>query len=276
MPTGMYRRFALALLLMTVLVAGAPLHAQDENGSQTPETEDTQEPRNEGGGVETHDPATETDEGTGEEGSEEGEGEDDTLAAMIRESFKDLEKVTGETEFSKADLKLLLQHHESLEELMADDEEFRAKLRTNLHTGFKHLIESDRYQEWATSHELDAERYARVTLRIRTTFMKQYFGRHLQSLITSQRALVEKYRDELPFHEYQAIIHELDGLEASYTRAQTELDKAPGPTDAEEALLAEHRETLSRLFELPVPDEDAEDAKEDEADESDTEEDEGD
>jgi len=185
----------------------------------------------------------------------ESEADDDSLVAVIRRSFEGLERVTGDIEFSAEDLALLLEHHKSVEALLEEDEDFYEALDESILKAFEHLLRSVAFQAWALDHDLDAERFARVIFRVRTGFMKLYFGLFLQEMLARQRQVLAELRDELEEDQFNEISAELDNLEAEFARTQTELDKAPGPTEAEAALLKAHRRQLSEMFDMPLPEE---------------------
>jgi hypothetical protein len=181
---------------------------------------------------------------------------ENALRDMIRKSFKDLADVTGDIEFKADDVSTLLRLHRDLEAMMGTDDDFLDAMDQSLKDAYEYLVQSRAYISWADANKLDAERYARVTFRVRTTLMKQFFGEYLDGIVERQRRALEEAREDIPEDEYAEIAAELsaelDQLAAEYAEVKTELAKAPGSTEAEVELLTEHREALSRLFGIPL------------------------
>jgi hypothetical protein len=197
------------------------------------------------------------------DGPEEAPERENVLRDVIRQSFKGLADVTGEVEFKAEDVEQVLRRHRDLEALMGQDDDFLEAMDDSLKAAYKHLVGSPAYIGWADAHQLEAERYARVTFRVRTTLMKQYFGEYLDGIVERQRKVLAESRDSIDKEQLAELTAELDELAAEYAEVKEELKKAPGPTESEAKLLTKHRVELSRLFGIPYtpakPSEGAED-----------------
>ena len=117
---------------------------------------------------------------------------------------------------------------------------------------FESMLDDDRYLGWAASHSLDAEDWARKTVRITMMIYREQMleaARMMPEQMAQQMAMIEEQRDQLGEEMYQQI---KQGMEESvrYGKAiEKNARSLPEPTDAEQALLDKYRAELMMLME---------------------------
>ncbi len=117
---------------------------------------------------------------------------------------------------------------------------------------FESMLEDDRYLGWAASHNLDAEDWARKTVRITMMLYREQMleaAKIMPEQMAQQMAMIEEQREQLGEEMYQQI---KQGMEESarYGKAiEQNARSLPEPTAAEQALLDKYRAELMMLME---------------------------
>jgi len=124
---------------------------------------------------------------------------------------------------------------------------------------FEEILNDDRYLQWAESHGLDADDWARKTVRITMVLYREQMleaAKVMPEQMASQMAMIEEQREQLGEEMYQQI---KQGMEESarYGKAVAENARSlPQPTAAEQAILDKYRAELMMLMESDDEDED--------------------
>jgi hypothetical protein len=117
---------------------------------------------------------------------------------------------------------------------------------------FESMLDDGRYVGWAASHNLDAEDWARKTVRITMMLYREQMleaAKMMPEQMAQQMAMIEKQRDQLGEEMYQQI---KQGMEesAKYGKAiENNARSLPEPTAAEQAILDKYRAELMMLME---------------------------
>ena len=152
----------------------------------------------------------------------------------------------GDVRFDEDDVISLIDLWEEYSEIGED--EFDAEEDID----FDSVLDDDRYRQWAESHGLDAEDWARKTVRITMMVYREQMleaARVIPEQMAQQMAMIEEQRDQLGEDMYQEI---KQGMEESarYGKAIAENARSlPAPTAAEQAILDEYRAELMMLME---------------------------
>jgi hypothetical protein len=117
---------------------------------------------------------------------------------------------------------------------------------------FESMLDDGRYVGWAASHNLDAEDWARKTVRITMMLYREQMleaAKMMPEQMAQQMAMIEEQRDQLGEEMYQQI---KQGMEESskYGKAiENNARSLPEPTAAEQAILDKYRAELMMLME---------------------------
>ena len=176
----------------------------------------------------------------------------------------------GDVRFDEKDLTSLIDLWEEYSDFGDDEYESDEDM------DFESMLDDDRYLGWAASHNLDADDWARKTVRITMMLYREQIleaAKMMPEQMAQQMAMIEEQRDQLGEEMYQQI---KQGMEesAKYGKAiENNARSLPEPTAAEQAILDKYRAELMMLMES---DDDEDDYYDDEyyEDEEDYEEDE--
>lgn len=166
----------------------------------------------------------------------------DTLDEMSVE----VNNFVADVRFDESDVRSLIDLWEEYTEFGEDgyepDDEF----------DFASLINEDAYRRWAASHDLEAEDWARKTVRITMMLYREQMleaAKMMPEQMAQQMAMIEEQREQLGEEMYQQI---KQGMEEStqYGKAIEENARSlPKPTAAEQAILDKYRAELMMLME---------------------------
>ena len=152
----------------------------------------------------------------------------------------------GDVRFDESDVKSLIDLWDEYtafgeNEYEADDE-----------MDFESVLNDDEYRRWAASHGLEAEDWARKTVRITMMLYREQMleaAKVMPAQMAQQVAMIEEQRDQLGEEMYQQI---KQGMEesAKYGKAIEENARSfPAPTAAEQEILDKYRGELMLLIE---------------------------
>ena len=177
-----------------------------------------------------------------------------------REALDELDKMSaevnsfvGDVRFNESDVQSLIDLWEEYSEIGEDETDPEEDV------DFESMLNDRRYVQWAQSHSLDADEWARKTVRIT---MMLYREQMLEAAIVmpeqmaQQMAMLEEQREQLGEEMYSQI---MQGMEesAEYGKAIAENARSlPEPTAAEQAILDKYRADLLMLMESDDEDED--------------------
>ena len=159
----------------------------------------------------------------------------------------------GDVRYTESDVKSLIDHWEEYSEIGEDEYESEDDI------DFESMLDDDRYLQWAESHGLDADDWARKTVRITMMIYRDQMleaGKLMPEQMAQQMAMIEEQREQLGEEMYQQI---KQGMEESarYGKAIAENARSlPEPTAAEQAILDTYRAELMMLMESDDEDED--------------------
>ena len=159
----------------------------------------------------------------------------------------------GDVRFTESDVKSLIDLWEEYSEFGEDEYESEEDI------DFESMLDDDRYLQWAESHGLDADDWARKTVRITMMIYRDQMleaGKLMPEQMAQQMAMIEEQREQLGEEMYQQI---KQGMEESarYGKAIAENARSlPEPTAAEQAILDTYRSELMMLMESDDEDED--------------------
>jgi hypothetical protein len=159
----------------------------------------------------------------------------------------------GDVRFTESDVKSLIDLWEEYSEIGEDEYESEEDI------DFESMLDDDRYLQWAESHGLDADDWARKTVRITMMIYRDQMleaGKLMPEQMAQQMAMIEEQREQLGEEMYQQI---KQGMEESarYGKAIAENARSlPEPTAAEQAILDTYRAELMMLMESDDEDED--------------------
>ena len=159
----------------------------------------------------------------------------------------------GDVRFNESDVKSLIDLWEEYSEI--GENEYESEEDIN----FESILNDDRYLQWAESHSLDADDWARKTVRITMMLYREQMleaAKIMPEQMAQQMAMIEEQREQLGEEMYQQI---KQGMEesAQYSKAIAENARSlPQPTAAEQAILDKYRAELMMLMESDDEDED--------------------
>ena len=152
----------------------------------------------------------------------------------------------GDVRFDESDVTSLI---ELWEEYTAFGEE---EYESDDDMDFASMLDDDRYLGWAASHNLDAEDWARKTVRITMTLYREQMleaAKMIPEQMAQQMAMIEEQRDQLGEEMYQQIKQGM-AESARYGKAiEQNARSLPEPTAAEQAILDKYRAELMMLME---------------------------
>lgn len=152
----------------------------------------------------------------------------------------------GDVRFDEGDVRSLIDLWEEYTEFGEDDYDSDDEI------DFDSMLNDDAYLRWAASHDLDAEDWARKTVRITMVLYREQMleaAKVMPEQMAQQMAMIEAQREQLGEEMYQQI---KQGMEesAEYGKAIEENAKTlPKPTPAEQAILDKYRADLMMLME---------------------------
>jgi hypothetical protein len=152
----------------------------------------------------------------------------------------------GDVRFDESDVKSLIELWEEYTEFEEDDYE------SDDDFDFESILNDDAYLSWAASHGLEAEDWARKTVRITMMLYREQMleaARVMPEQMAQQMAMIEGQREQLGEEMYQQM---KQGMEESarYGNAIAENARSlPEPTAAEQAILDKYRAELMTLME---------------------------
>ena len=158
----------------------------------------------------------------------------------------------GDVRFNESDVKSLIDLWEEYSEIGEDEYEDEEDIV------FESILDDDRYLQWAESHGLDADDWARKTVRITMMIYREQMleaAEVMPEQMAQQMAMIEEQREQLGEEMYQQI---KQGMEESarYGKAIAENARSlPQPTAAEQAILDNYRAELMMLMESDGEDE---------------------
>ena len=159
----------------------------------------------------------------------------------------------GDVRFNEGDVKSLIDLWEEYSEIGENEYESEEDIE------FESILNDDRYLQWAESHSLDADDWARKTVRITMMLYREQMleaANVMPEQMAQQMAMIEEQREQLGEEMYQQI---KQGMEesAQYGKAVAENARSlPQPTAAEQAILDKYRAELMMLMESDDEDED--------------------
>ena len=155
-------------------------------------------------------------------------------------------KFVGDVRFDESDVRSLIELWDEYVEFGEDDDE------TDEAIDFESVLNDDTYLRWAESHGLEAEDWARKTVRITMMIYREQMleaARVMPEQMAQQMAMLEGQREQLGEEMYQQM---KQGMEesAKYGNAIAENARSlPEPTAAEQAVLDKYRAELMMLME---------------------------
>jgi hypothetical protein len=158
----------------------------------------------------------------------------------------------GDVRFNESDVRSLIDLWEEYTEFGEDEYEADDDIE------FESMLNDDRFLRWAASHNLDAEDWARKTVRITMMLYREQMleaANEMPEQMAQQMAMIEEQREQLGEEMYQQI---KQGMEesAKYGKAIEENARSlPEPTAAEQVLLDKYRAELMMLMQSDDEDE---------------------
>ena len=166
----------------------------------------------------------------------------DSLDQMSTE----VNRFVGDVRFDESDVRSLIDLWDEYSEIGEDEYESEEDM------DFESMLNDDRYLQWAESHNLDADDWARKTVRITMMIYREQMleaAKVMPEQMAEQMAMIEEQREQLGEEMYQQI---KQGMEESarYGKAIAENARSlPEPTASEQAVLDEYRADLMMLME---------------------------
>ncbi len=158
----------------------------------------------------------------------------------------EVNEFVGDVRFDEGDVKSLIDLWDEYSEFGEDEYE------PDDNIDFESMLADDRYLGWAASHSLDAEDWARKTVRITMMLYREQMleaAKMMPEQMAQQLVMLEEQRDQLGEEMYQQI---KQGMEESarYGKAIEEnAQSLPEPTAAEKVILDKYRAELMMLME---------------------------
>jgi hypothetical protein len=166
----------------------------------------------------------------------------DTLDKMSVE----VNEFVGDVRFDESDVRSLIDLWEEYTEFSEDDYESDDEI------DFESVLDDEKYVRWAASHGLDAEDWARKTVRITMMVYREQMleaAKVMPEQMAQQMAMIEEQREQLGEEMYQQI---KQGMEESATYGKAVEENArslPKPTADEQVILDKYRAELMTLME---------------------------
>jgi hypothetical protein len=158
----------------------------------------------------------------------------------------------GDVRFDENDVKSLIDLWDEYSEIGEDEYEDDEDI------DFESVLDDDRYLQWAESHNLDADDWARKTVRITMMIYREQMleaAEVMPEQMAQQMAMIDEQREQLGEEMYQQIKQGMEET-AQYGKAVAENARSlPQPTAAEQAILDEYRAELMMLMESDDEDE---------------------
>ena len=164
----------------------------------------------------------------------------------------EVNRFVGDVRFDESDVTSLIDLWEEYSEIGEDEFEPEEDIE------FESILNDDRYLQWAESHGLDADDWARKTVRITMMLFREQMleaAEIMPEQMAQQMAMIEEQREQLGEEMYQQF---KQGMEesAQYGKAVAENARSlPQPTAAEQAILDKYRAELMMLMESDDEDE---------------------
>jgi hypothetical protein len=164
----------------------------------------------------------------------------------------EVNRFVGDVRFEESDVTSLIDLWDEYSEIGEDQYE------TEDDFDFESVLNDDSYLQWAASHGLDAEDWARKTVRITMMVYREQMleaAKIMPEQMAQQMAMIDEQREQLGEEMYQQM---KQGMEESarYGKAIAEnARRLPEPTSAEQAILDEYRSELMMLMESDDEDE---------------------
>ena len=152
----------------------------------------------------------------------------------------------GDVRFNESDVQKLIDLWEEYSEI--GEEEFEPEEDFD----FESMLSDDRYLSWAKSHDLDADDWARKSVRITMMVYREQMleaAKIMPEQMAQQMAMLEEQREQLGEEMYQQI---RQGMEESARYGDAIASNArslPQPTPAEQEILDKYRAELMTLME---------------------------
>jgi hypothetical protein len=158
----------------------------------------------------------------------------------------------GDVRFDENDVKSQIDLWDEYSEIGEDEYEDDEDI------DFESVLDDDRYLQWAESHNLDADDWARKTVRITMMIYREQMleaAEVMPAQMAQQMAMIDEQREQLGEEMYQQIKQGMEET-AQYGKAVAENARSlPQPTAAEQAILDEYRAELMMLMESDDEDE---------------------
>ena len=152
----------------------------------------------------------------------------------------------GNVRFNESDVKSLIDLWDEYTEFGENEYEADDEI------DFQSVLNDDEYRRWAASHGLEAEDWARKTVRITMMLYREQMleaAKAMPEQMAQQVAMIEEQRDQLGEEMYQQI---KQGMEESAKYGEAIAKNArslPEPTAAEQEILDKYRGELMMLME---------------------------
>ncbi len=172
----------------------------------------------------------------------------DTLDQMSVE----VNNFVGDVRFNESDVESLIDLWEEYSEFGEDEHESEEDV------DFESMINDDRYLQWARSHNLDADDWARKTVRITMMVYREQMleaAKVMPEQIAEQMAMIEQQRQQLGEEMYQQIKQGMEESAKYSTAIEKSARSLPEPTASEQAILDKYRAQLMMLMESDGEDE---------------------
>ena len=169
----------------------------------------------------------------------------EALAELDQMSIE-VNSFVGDVRFDERDVQSLINLWDEYSEIGEDEYEAEEGI------DFESMLNDDSYRQWAESYNLDAEDWARKTVRITMMIYREQMleaDSMMPEQMAQQMAMIEEQREQLGEEMYQQI---KQGMEesAQYGKAIAENARSlPEPTAAEKAILDQYRTELMMLME---------------------------
>lgn len=158
----------------------------------------------------------------------------------------EVNRFVGDVRFNEGDVTGLIDLWEEYSAFGEDDVESDEQF------DFDEMINDDEYLRWAASHGLEAEDWARKTVRITMMLYREQMleaAKVMPEQMAQQMAMVEEQREQMGEEMYRQIKQGMEDS-ARYGKAIEENARSlPKPTAAEQVLLDKYRDELMMLME---------------------------
>jgi hypothetical protein len=158
----------------------------------------------------------------------------------------EVNKFVGDVRFNEGDVTSLIGLWEEYSAFGEDDVESDEEF------DFDEMINDDEYLRWAASHGLEAEDWARKTVRITMMLYREQMleaAKVMPEQMAQQMAMIEEQREQMGEEMYRQIKQGMEDS-ARYGKAIEENARSlPKPTAGEQVLLDRYRDELMMLME---------------------------